>query len=316
MISRAWHARQTARARDCRASATLGRCLVPHDGARTFISLNRRRCRRQSTVVNTLAPFLPLVAMTVATIAVVGSPRSQAADGGAGGLDHRPDAGAQKSPFRPIGPAGAFLGPLPSAPGMESPGGSDPERRYPLKRRANGVLLYEAPQFSAVVAPDGTVTFHDRRLEYSAPKSAFSFDLSDDFVREFTRGTLYPYEKANFLAATFERRTGMAAKWYGKQMHAAQEDLPHRLDALWADTRYRRRERRRIIFLLWEDVNISAADARPAATIIEGWIRKRLPRGSPDAYSDDELDALSRELGGGRAFRPYGSPLEMRWPSQ
>ena len=48
------------------------------------------------------------------------------------------------------------------------------------------------------------------------------------------------------------------------------EDLPHRLDALWADTRYRRRERRRIIFLLWEDMNFSAADARPAATIIEG----------------------------------------------
>jgi hypothetical protein len=51
-------------------------------------------------------------------------------------------------------------------------------------------------------------------------------------------------------------------------------------------------------------------------TIIEGWIRKRLPRGSPDAYSDDALDAFSRELGGGRAFKPYGSPLEMRWPSQ
>ena len=255
--------------------------------------------------------------MAAATIAVVRSPLTQAADGGADALDHRlPDAGAQKSPFRPIGPAGAFLGPLPSAPGRESPGGSDPERRYPLKRRANGVLLYEAPQFSAVVAPDGTVTFHDRRLAYSAPKSTFSFDLSDEFVHEFTRGTLYPYEKANFLASTFKRRTGMAAKWYAAQMRTARDDLPTRLDALWADTRYRRRERRRIIFLLWKDVDISEADARPAATIIEAWIRKRLPRGSPDAYTDDELEALSRERMGEPAFRPYRSLLEMRAPSQ
>jgi hypothetical protein len=260
----------------------------------------------------------PLVATTALAFALVAQQYAYAADGGAGKLDRKtPDGGVQKSTPQPKGPAGAFLGPLPSARGPEQPGGADdPERRYALKPRADGGLLYVAPQFSAVVAPDGTVTFHDRRLEYSAPKSTFSFDLSDEFVREFTHGTLYPYEKANFLAATFERRTGMAAKWSGKQMHAAQEDLPRRLDALWADTRYRRRERRRIIFLLWEDVNISTADARPAATIIEAWIRKRLPHGSPDAYSDDELGALSRELGGGRAFRPYGSPLEMRWPSQ
>lgn len=260
---------------------------------------------------------LPLMTMTAATIAVVAMQPTQAADGGADALDHRPpDAGAQKSPFRPIGPAGAFLGPLPSAPGRESSEGSDPERRYPLKQRANGVLLYEAPQFSAVVAPDGTVTFHDRRLAYSAPKSTVSFDLSDEFVHEFTRGTLYPYEKANFLAATFARRTSMAARIHARQMRAAEDELPRHLDGLWADTRYRRRERRRIIFLLWEDVDTSEAVTRPAARIIEAWIRKRLPRNSPDAYTDDELAVFSRERVGCPGFRPYGSPLEMRWPAQ
>jgi hypothetical protein len=167
-----------------------------------------------------------------------------------------------------------------------------------------------------VVAPDGTVTFHDRRLTYSAPKSAFSFDLSDEFVHEFTRGTLHQYEKANFLAATFVRRTSMAARSLVRQMRAAQDELPQRLDELWADTRYRRRERRRIIFLLWEDVDTSEATSRPAATIIEAWIRNRLPRNSPDAYTNDELVAISRERVGQSEFRPYGSPLEMRSPSQ
>lgn len=218
-----------------------------------------------------------------------------------------PDGGlpAAAAP-RGDGPAGTFLGPLPLA---------DPERRYPLKPGANGSLLYEAPQFSAVVASDGTVTFHDRRIAYSAPKATFSFDLSDEFVREFAHGTSYPYLKANFLAATFKRRTAMAAEVSSRQMRAARAELPRQLDALWDDTRYRRRERRRIVLLLWQELDKSSADGRSTATTIEAWIRKRLPRGSPDAYNDQELDAYSRERRGEPAFNPYGSPLEMRGPS-
>ena len=210
---------------------------------------------------------------------------------------------------REDGPAGALLGPL------KKPGESDPERRYPLKPGANGSLTYEAPQFSAVVAPDGTVTFHDRRLAYSARKSTFSFDLSDEFARELAHGTAYPYPKANFLAATFTRRTAMAAEVNSRQMGAARAELPHQLDTLWNDTRYRRRERRRIVFLLWQELDRSTADGRSTATAIEAWIRKRLPRGSADAYTDQELDAYAHERRGAPAFNPYGSPLEMRWPA-
>jgi hypothetical protein len=249
-----------------------------------------------------------IVAIATGALAFLAPQRAHAADGGAGEPDQaKGDSGTQTSVPRPIGPAGTFLGPLPSA---------APERRYTLKRHANGGLYYEAPQFSAEVAPDGTVTFHDRRLRYSAPKVMFSFDLTDEFVHESTQGTLYPYEKANFLAATFERRTEMAAKWYAGEMRAATKELPLRLDALWADTRYRRRERRRIICLLWGDLDTSTSDARPAATIIEAWIRKRLPPGSSDAYTNDEVNACSPKRVGTPAFRPYGSPLEMRGPSR
>lgn len=220
-----------------------------------------------------------------------------------------PDGGLQRPAAREDGPAGAFLGPL------KKPGESDPERHYPLKQEANGSFLYEAPQFSAVVAPDGTVAFHDRRISYSARKAAFSFDLSDEFVREFARGTSYPYLKANFLAATFQRRTEMAAALNSRQMRAARAELPRQLDALWDDTRYRRRERRRIVFLLWQELDRSSADGRSTATTIEAWIRRRLPRGSPEAYNDQELDAYSHERRGASAFNPYGSPLEMRAPS-
>jgi hypothetical protein len=220
-----------------------------------------------------------------------------------------PDGGVSRAVPRENGPPGAFLGPL------KKPGDSDPERRYPLKPGANGSLVYEAPQFSAVVAPDGTVTFHDLRIDYSARKAAFSFDLSDEFVREFGHGTSNPYAKADFLAATFKRRTAMAAEVNSRQMRAARTALPLQLDALWGDTRYRRRERRRIVFLLWQEVDKSSADGRSTAAAIEAWIRKRLPRGSADAYNDQELDAYSHERRGEPAFNPYGSPLEMRSPT-
>jgi hypothetical protein len=220
-----------------------------------------------------------------------------------------PDGGVQRAAPREDGPAGAFLGPL------KKPAETDPERRYPLKPGANGSLLYEAPQFSAVVAPDGTVTFQDRRLAYSARKSTFTFDLSDEFARELAHGTAYPYPKANFLAATFTRRTAMAAEVNSRQMRAARAELPRQLDALWDDTRYRRRERRRIVFLLWQELDRSTADGRSTAATIEAWIRRRLPRGSADAYNDQELDAYSHERRSAPAFNPYGSPLEMRSPS-
>jgi hypothetical protein len=220
-----------------------------------------------------------------------------------------PDGGVPSAVPRENAPAGAFLGPLKKA------ADSDPERRYPLKPGANGSLVYEAPQFTAVVAPDGTVTFRDLRIDYSPRKAAFSFDLSDEFVREFGHGTSNRYDKANFLAATFNRRTAMAAEVNSRQMRAARTALPFQLDALWDDTRYRRRERRRIVFLLWQELDKSSPDGRSMATTIEAWIRKRLPRGSADAYSDQELDAYSHERRGEPAFNPYGSPLEMRAPA-
>jgi hypothetical protein len=69
-----------------------------------------------------------------------------------------------------------------------------------------------------------------------------------------------------------------------------------------------------VIFLLWAEMDPSSSDAHPASATIEAWIRKHLPQGSPDAYTDAELQTFSRERLGERPFRPYVSPLEMRFP--
>lgn len=230
------------------------------------------------------------------------------ADGGIESLKcENTDGSARSAVIQPTRVTGTFLGALPITPEQDRRGESDSERQYPLKARANGSFVYDGAQFSAEVAPDGTVRFHDRRARYSASKVTLSFDLFDNFASGFPNGTRHRYEKASFLGATFDRRTAMAAKWYSRQIRAAEQELLRRLDAIWADTRYRRRERRRIICLLWEDLESTAANAPTSAPIIEGWIRKRLPRGSPDAYSNDELDACSRAGVSAPVFRPYGA---------
>lgn len=221
------------------------------------------------------------------------------------------DGGAPAHP-RNLGPAsapGAFLGPLPSG---GPRGRSEVERRYQLTPRSGGGASYDSPEFKAIVASDGTVTFHDHRLRYARRDAALVFDLSDEFARELAHGTLYPHEKANFLAATYRQRTDMAARAHVRQMRAALADIPARLDALWADTRYRRRERRRIIFLLWAEADRSSSGGRSAAAAIESWIRLHLPPGSPDAYGKLELESLSGERPELPPFSPYRSPLDMR----
>ncbi len=224
----------------------------------------------------------------------------EAADGGSPAHQHK---------SVPANAPGAFLGPLPASGHAQT---AEADGRYPLTSRPDGGASYDSPEFSATVAPDGSVTFHDHRLRYARRDAAFRFDLSDEFSRELGHGTLYRHEKANFLAATFRQRTDMAARAYASRMRLALDDLPSRLDALWADTRYRRRERRRITFLLWADADPSSPGAHPAQTIIESWIRRRLPPGSPDAYGKSELEALSRERPELRPFTPYGPPRELR----
>jgi hypothetical protein len=132
-----------------------------------------------------------------------------------------------------------------------------------------------------------------------------------DFVEEFARmmGGRSPYrhEQARFLAATSELRTRMAAETKARLVRQALAELPARLDALWAEPGYTGREKRRVVFLLWQEVDPADGDGAPAAAVIEDWVRKRLPRGGPQAYAADELAGLNaaRRLGT-PPFAPYG----------
>jgi hypothetical protein len=129
-----------------------------------------------------------------------------------------------------------------------------------------------------------------------------SFDLTDELMNMTGQGW-YKYEKAKFLSATFEFRVQLAARRHAKLLREAIADLPDRLDSLWRDATFTPREKRRIMCLLWAEVNVADGDSSKAADVMVSWIRRRLPVGTAAAYSAPELAACAAE--GRRPFSPY-----------
>jgi hypothetical protein len=116
------------------------------------------------------------------------------------------------------------------------------------------------------------------------------FDLTDEIMRSLGKDP-HARDKARFLSATFEFRMKLAIEARKQDMMQALETFPRRLEDLWADTRYSPRERRRILYELWIQMDNTADGAR-AAKMIELFIRRRLPCGAVDGYTPAELGAF------------------------
>jgi hypothetical protein len=129
-----------------------------------------------------------------------------------------------------------------------------------------------------------------------------TFDVNDYLVR--LGQTAHAPEKARFLADTFEWRMGLARKAQAKAFAAAGAALPQQLGQLWRDERRPPRERRRLLFELWCELDRSLPSAADLRRQIDAFIRANLPASSPEAYSPAELEEL-RARPGGSGFSPY-----------
>jgi hypothetical protein len=232
------------------------------------------------------------------------------------------------------------------------------EGSYGLRKWGRG-YFYEDARFEARVAPDGTVTFKDKRFSVAAdppwarntprpespplparsasdpttarrapwlptpepaqggsrrqepnevcpPRSpcyvppslqsgsmisvSGGFDLTDEIMRSLGKDP-HARDKARFLSATFEFRMKLAIEERKQQMREALDTFPQRLDELWADTRYSLRERRRILYELWIEMD-NTPDGAKAGKMIELFIQRRLPCGATDGYTTGELDVF------------------------
>jgi hypothetical protein len=176
-----------------------------------------------------------------------------------------------------------------------------PEKPRQLAAHPGG-SSYEDPgeRFAARVTRDGSVELSDRNIR---PEGlGFGFDLTDALSKALGHETYLP-EKRHLLEESFERRAILAASAHRDRVDEALAELPARLEALWNDTHRSARERRQLLFELWDEIDEHDPACDRARIRILEFIHRRLPQSSPDAYSPSELAALNR----GRTirFEPY-----------
>jgi hypothetical protein len=208
-------------------------------------------------------------------------------------------AAAPKKPWKPRGDAGdPILGKL----------ADEKEERFPLKLENDG-YHYDGPSFSAKIAMDGHVTFDDHSIRDFKGLSG-GFDLTDLAMKGHHQDP-YRYEKERFMDNTSKLRGELTARARKDRLESSLAALPAHLEQVWSDASHSARARRGVLYAMWRETAGSddevGAAGRKARAAIEAFIRERLPEGSEDAFTDDELRRYNARVGAVK-FEPYRTP--------
>lgn len=141
------------------------------------------------------------------------------------------------------------------------------------------------------------------------------FDISDAFMRGKGQDP-YASKKLAFLDATRAERVQIGMRHRSEQLAQVSQLVQQNLERLWArvaDPAARRAE----LFALWDEVEETGSDelmaaGRQARAMIIGWIRGKLPAGSPGAFTADELARLNARRTSKAMFVPYDAPSRRR----
>jgi len=181
----------------------------------------------------------------------------------------------------------------------------EPEDRFPLKAIGGGEYQYKGKAFTALIGRDGRVSFDDKSIRDFKGLSG-GFDITD-LVMKAKHEDPYRHEKQAFLNQTEAMRKKMAQADLRERRLGSLTHLPETLDRIWHDSRMSTAERRKQLFETWKDASMSEAEigdaAKEAGGIIETYVRRYLPHGTEDAFTDDELERYNR--GQRIRFQPY-----------
>lgn len=177
--------------------------------------------------------------------------------------------------------------------------------RFPLQKVGTDEYVYKGPQFSAHIKPDGSVSFDDKYIRDFNGTSG-SWDMNDLIMRSKKQDP-YRFEKEAFMMATEAQRTQIARRARQAQMAQSLAGLPYHLERVWTDRRVPAKDRRATLYELWRDAYTGEGDEGEAGArargIIETFIRNRLPEGSEDGFTDEELATYARTSK--QRFNPY-----------
>ena len=182
-----------------------------------------------------------------------------------------------------------------------------PRSGTPLAPTAGGGLVSKHRTFTANIAPDGTVEFEDHLAGYTG--LGFWFDVTDT-VTKLAGDDAYYAAKMRVLDDTRELRLAMAQEACEERLDETLFALKADLEALWTDPALTEREKKRMIFQLWDDcaeegsASMVSHGKMARVTIVE-FVEKRLPAGSALAYTASELVALNDKRVSKARFDPY-----------
>ena len=122
--------------------------------------------------------------------------------------------------------------------------------------------------------------------------------------------TVYAAEKRRLLSVTRDMRLEMAQRVCEENHRRSLVELKGQLEEIFSDATLSGDDRRRLVFRLWDDCAESGDEStvlfgRLARSTIESYIRRYLPRGSPGAYTPEDLVALNATRRSRRRFEPY-----------
>jgi hypothetical protein len=221
-------------------------------------------------------------------------------------IDTQVSGGDDGPPPRTQLPPGALGdGPV-RAPPPPVPGKGEGPLGPMFKPDRDGGFKAKRPGFNVRVNRDGTVVLKDRG---SFAPWAGRFDWSDALMRSIGADP-YIAEKRRVLEETFEARSEMAREDRSDRLREAVVKMPGYLQKIWNHPGLPVLEKRRVFFLLWDEVleegdEQMVATGRAVRASIYGFIRRTIPAGGPNGYTRDELAALNERRTSKARFEPY-----------
>jgi hypothetical protein len=133
-------------------------------------------------------------------------------------------------------------------------------------------------------------------------------DLSSYLARKTGVGDEYAARKLELLDTTRAERAAIGATYRARQLDRSAELMQRNLERVWTATTDPA-ARREALFELWDECaegesSTGTAGARARAMVI-GFIRARLPAGTADAFTADEIARLDARRSSAETFAPY-----------
>jgi hypothetical protein len=127
-------------------------------------------------------------------------------------------------------------------------------------------------------------------------------DITAYLHRKFV-GDPYASRKLKLLDDTREERIAIRTAHRAEQAARSAELMRNNVERMWSREQ-RPIARRAALFELWDECGEDDAGMRARAVVI-GWIRAKLPAGSADGYTADEIATLQARRTSTVAFVPY-----------